>query len=230
MDPTNPIEGQTNPTAEVTQETPVKSNVQSRIDEITAEKHAYAKQVEQLTATVAALMQRENEARAQVQAPQPQAPKIPEGVDPNMAQFFMDQFKAMQAEQEKRTQQMYWQLQNQYDQSNVQQKYSNLPTEVLKDAANRLTALKQQYGQNVNMDDAVAIAHFEYFKRQGQVIRQQQYNQMAGPMGMQSPLPQHQTQSNQLVSPASLPDWDNLPDAEKWRRIDEYEKKGGRLM
>lgn len=215
------------------QETPDKSNVQKRIDELTAEKkqaQALAeenqRQVSQLTQTVAELMKRQFEPAPKVKEPEP----LPEGVDPGLAKFFLDKMAQMQYDTKQQMQQLSWQMQNQYDQQQVGQKYSNLPPEVIKDAAGRFTNLKQQYGADkVSMDDAIAVAYFQWhLKQQGQQ-RAQQFNQMGQPLMMQSAaVPQQQ--STGLVSPTSLPGWDDMDNATQNKLITEWEKKGGKLL
>ncbi len=230
MDITDPSDV-TNAAGNVVQETPDQSNVQKRINELTAEKYAAQKmaeqqadQVAQLTKTVAAMMERQNAAVQQL----PQQEQVPEGLDPAIAKFLSDKLSAAQKESEARTQQLYWQMQHQMDQQQVTQKYSNLPTAVLQDAAKRLTALKQRYGDVASMDDAIALAHFEHFKKQGQVSAAQQFNQMGQPLSMQSgPASQ---QSTNMASPASLPNWNALDLVTQNRLIDEWEKKGGSLI
>lgn len=233
MDPTNP-ENAVNPTGDGQQVTPDESNVQKRINELTAEKYAAAKaaeeaqkQVAQLAATVAEMT------RAQVQTKQPEAPafEVPEGMDPALAKFFASQIEKVNKSAEERAQQMFWQLQNQLDQTQVASKHGNLPPEVLQDAANRLTGLKQRYGaQNVTMDDAVGIAFFEWSKKQGMTQQRQQYNAMGGPLQPMGSAPNANVPlTQQLASPASRPDWDTLPEHVQWKLIDEWEKKGGKL-
>lgn len=228
MDPTNP--NQVDPNQPQLQETPEdKSNVQKRIDEITAERRAaekraeeYSAQVAQLTATVAKMLE------TQHVAPKQQEPQIPEGVDPNLAKFFMAQIESVKAEAKKNAEQAFWQMQHQLDQRDVNSQYAHLPEDIRKDAANRLTGLKQAY-PGATMEDAMAIAYWNAAKKQGMQQQAQQFNRMAQPLIPQGGLPQPQM-TNTLVSPASRPDWDSLPEHVQWKLIDEYTAKGGKLM
>lgn len=238
MDPTNPQEQVVIPNesnTQQTQETLEKSNVQARIDELTAMRKAAeqraeenARQVAQLTATVAQMLERQNAAQV-VQQP---IEEVPEGVDPNVAKFFSAKLEKMQKQYETQTQQMIWQIQNQVNEQQVAQKYAHLPPEVIQDAAGRLTALKSRYGQSATMDDAVALAHFAWAQKQAQAGRAQQYNQMSQPMMQHGAPPNVQSgaQSTNLMSPASLPNWDSLDTKTQNKLIDEWEKKGGKLL
>jgi hypothetical protein len=228
MDPTNPdVTNQTIDPAAQSQETLDKSNVQKRIDELTAEKHTYARQVEQLTATVAEMLKAQNEQRQVVQQA-PAQEQIPEGLDPAVAKFLTDQLKKTQEATIAQTQQLYWQLQHQMDSAQVSTKYAHLPPEVVTDAAQRYTALKQRYGGAATMDDAVALAHFAWAQKQGARSAVNQFNQMGQPI-MQQGAPMQSQQSASLVSPASLPQWESWTEDQRIKAIDEWEKKGGRF-
>jgi hypothetical protein len=229
MEVTVPVEGQSNDNNQTGQQEQPKDNVQKRIDELTAEKYAAAKaaeeaqrQVAQLTALVAQQMER------QVAAP-PQQEQLPEGVDPNMAKFFDSRLKSLEEEYKRRTDQMIWQMQNQIAQQTVDNQYAHVPPEVRRDAAARLTNLRMQYGEKVSMEDAMAVAHWQWLKSQGQQQRAQQYNNMGQPLPMQG-APQMPVQQAQMQSPAMRPDWDTLDYRDQNRLLDEWEKKGGRIQ
>lgn len=214
------------------QETPEdKSAVQKRIDEITAERRAaekraeeYGNQVAQLTATVAKMIEQQHVTKQ----PAIQEPQLPEGVDPNLAKFFLTQIDSVKKSAQEQAQQMYWQMQHQLDQRDVNSQYAHLSEDIRKDAASRLTGLKQRV-PGATMEDAVAIAFYEAAKKQGMQQQAQQFNRMSQPLMPQSGMPQPQ-QTNSLASPASRPDWDSLPEHVQWKLIDEYTAKGGKLM
>lgn len=208
-----------------------KDNVQKRIDELTAEKYAAAKaaeeaqrQVAQLTALVAQQMERQVAAQ-----PVPQQEQLPEGVDPTLAKFFEAKISRLEEEYKKRTEQMIWQVQNQVAQQTVDNQYSHVPPEVRRDAAARLTNLRMQYGEKASMDDAMAVAYWQWQKSQGQTQRAQQFNQMGQPLPMQA-APQMPQAQQGMQSPAMRPDWDTLDWRDQARLIDEWEKKGGRIQ
>lgn len=236
MDPTSPeVVGTEVTPADGTQATPDKSNVQARIDELTAEKNAERKraeeaaaQVAQLTAVVAAQMANQHAAATPVK--QEPAFEVPEGMDPATAKFFATHIERAQKAAEEKAQAMFWQIQHQMDQQNVAQQYSGLPPEVVQDAAKRLTGLKQQYGQGVTMEDAVAVAHFQWMKKQGKVAASNAFNQMPGPMAGHGAQPPVQQPSTNLASPASHPDWDKWDNATQNAAITAWEKKGGSLF
>lgn len=230
MEVTTPVEGQTNDSNQTGQQEQPKDNVQARINELTAEKYAAAKaaeeaqrQVAQLTALVAQQMER------QVAAQPVQQEQLPEGVDPNLAKFFESKFSRLEEEYKKRTEQMIWQVQNQVAQQTVDNQYAHVPPEVRRDAAARLTNLRMQYGEKASMDDAMAVAYWQWQKSQGQTQRAQQFNQMGQPLPMQA-APQMPQGTQQLQSPAMRPDWDSLDWRDQNRLMDEWEKKGGRIQ
>lgn len=212
----------------VNQETLDKSNVQKRIDELTAEKHASAKQVEQLTETVALMLRKQTEQAQVVAAPVQE--QIPEGLDPAIAQYLKAQINSVKEEATKQSQQLFWQMQHQIDQQSVQAKYSHLPAEVLKDAAQRLTGLKQQYGNAATMDDAVGFAELAWYRKQAQQGRAQQFNGMNQPLSPQGGGLTPPQQSTNLVSPASLPNWDQLDLDTQVKLTDKWVAAGGKLL
>lgn len=230
MDPTNPEQIAVDPNAAQNQETLDKSNVQKRIDELTALRTAAEKRAESMEAQVAQLTQlvAQQMERQHAQPVVPQQEQLPEGVDPSLAKFFLDKFAKLQQESEVRTQNLFWQVQNQMDQTQVASKFGKLPPEVLQDAANRLTGLKRQYGERANMEDAVALAHWHYLQKHGNSAAAQAFNQMNQPLSIHGQ-PIQPAQSTNLASPASMPNWDNLDYATQNRLIDEWEKKGGKL-
>lgn len=239
MEPTIPQDQLTQTPAAESQETLDKSNVQKRIDELTAARYAAEKaaseaqaQLAQTTAALAARLAAENAAAQQKVAPEA---TLPDDATPaQVAKFFTERMERMQKEQEQRTQQMYWQMQNQMDQQQVAAKFAHLPEQVRLDAANRLTALKQRYGDAATMEDAVAIAFYKAAQVNGAQQRQNQFNQMGQPMaphGTFAPvITDGSQQSTNLASPASRADWDSLDLATQNKLITEWEKKGGRLM
>lgn len=226
MEPTTPTDNNPNQLQETPED---KSNVQSRIDQLVAEREAERKraeeatnQVAQLTATVAKMIESQAKPVAQPQE------QLPEGVDPSLAKFFMAQIESVKKSAQEQAQQMFWQMQHQLDQRDVNSQYAHLPEDIRKDAASRLTGLKQQY-PGATMEDAMALAYWNAAKKAGMQNQAQQFNRIGQPMTMQSPMPQPQ-QTNTLVSPASRPDWDSLPEQVQWKLIDEYTAKGGKLM
>lgn len=240
MDPTNPTDNTQVAQVNTEVETPDKSNVQKRFDEMTAEKYALQKQVQDLTASMAEIIKAQTEAtqrqQVQVKAPEaPQMPSLPEGTDPALIKFFEyqnAQMKRMQEETQNQTQKLFWQMQNQLDQGSVNNKYANLPEEVRRDAANRLTGLKQRFGDAATIDDAMGLAHWEWMKKQGQGAAARAFNGMNGPMTVQTygPNVSQQAPSSTLAPPTQDPNWDNYSNAEQIQRIEAWEKKGGRLL
>lgn len=216
------------PVTDNQQETPDKSSVQKRIDELTAEKYAYAKQVEAMQNTVNELI------KAQT-APKPVAQKeaeIPEGLDPGVAKWLMAQQKETAQMIQANTERMYWQMQNQLDQQQVSQKNAGLPPSVLNAAANKLTGLRQRYGDAANMDDAVKFALAEHVMSQmaaGKAIDFNNMNRALSPQGGSLPSP-NGGGSNTLVPPTQLPNWESMDLQTQNKLISEYEKKGGSLF
>lgn len=214
------------------QEASEKSGVQKRIDELTAEKYAYAKQLQEMTATVTELMKQKT---APVIA-EPQQSAIPEGLDPGVAKWLMDQQKAQEKSTQAmvaETQKMYWQMQHQLDQNNVNQKHAGMPQEVRDDAARRLTGLKQRY-PDANLDDAVKLAFADYAMKQmaaGKAVDFNNMNRALSAQGGSLPLGGGtQSSGNSLVPPTQLSNWDSLDLASQNKLISEYEKKGGSLF
>lgn len=241
MDPANPQD----PNVAVQQqnievETSEKSNVQKRFDEMTAEKYALQKQVQDLTASMAEMLKAQTEARAQAQVKQveatPQMPALPEGTDPAIAKLFawqQEQIQKMQRESQAQTQQLFWQMQNQLDQGQVNSKYQHLPDEVRRDAANRLTGLKQRFGDAATLDDAMGLAFWEWQKKNGAQQQARAFNGMNGPMHVQTyapNAPQTQTQSTGLTPPTQDPNWDNYDTDTQVKLTDAWVKKGGKLL
>lgn len=207
-----------------------KSNVQKRIDELTAEKYAMAEQVKALSSTVQELTKKAL-APAEVKQTDPTI-DIPEGMDPGVAKFLQAQIDRVSKDAQMRTEQLYWQMQHQIDQTQVSAKYGHLPSEVVTDAAKRLTGLKQQYGNGATMEDAIKFAHYDYLMKQSRSGNAAAFNQLSQPMGMQSSMPNvggAAQQSTTLAPPTQRSDWDRLDLHTQNRLIDEYEKKGGRL-
>jgi hypothetical protein len=212
---------------------PEKSNVQKRIDELTAERYAMQKQVETMMAANADLVKKLTEqTKAPTPTPEPDPlAELPEGTDPALIRIFQAQQKQMRAMEESvknQTQQLYWQMQHQMDQRDVQSKYAHLPPDVQADAARRLTGLKQTYGQSATMDDAIKISLGEYAMKQMAQGRAASFNQMAGPLAAPSS-PTLPNLPTALAPPTQRSDWDQLD----WRLqnalLDEYQKKGGKI-
>lgn len=219
------------PSAEVPheQEAPEKSAVQKRIDELTAEKYAYAKQVEQLTGTVSEMVRKQSE----VSAPKAADPLagLPEGVDPGVAAWFLKQSQAMALQTQAQSEKLFWQMQHQLDQNATNQKHANMPTEVRENAAKLLTGLRQRY-HDANLDDAIKIAFADYTMKQmanGQVNQYNNMNRTLSQQGAGLGVPGGQPQTN-LVPPSQLPNWDQLDVRTQNKLIDDYEKKGGNLI
>ncbi len=230
MDDTAPVNQEVTQPSE--KDASEKSSVQKRIDELTAEKYAYAKQIEQLTATVTDLIKTKT-AEPAPQAADPIA-SIPEGMDPGVAKWLANQISETAKQSQARTEQLYWQMQHQLDQTQVASKYSNMPPEVVQDAARRFTGLKQRYGDAATMDDAVKLAFAEHALKQMQSGRSVAYNNMSQPLGMQSPMSnvsgQMQQQSTALTPPTQHPDWDRWDNDTQVKAVAVWESKGGRLL
>lgn len=229
MDITNPLEAaiQTDNQPNKEQEAPKPDAVQARINELTAEKYAKDEQIKQLSNTVADLVRRSTE---QVQMQKQHEPEVPEGVDPGMAKWLLSQIQAVQKTAQETTEQMYWRMQHQMDQQNVASRYSTLPVEVQQDAARRLTGLKQRYGEQATMDDAIKLSLGEYAMKQMGQGQARAFNNMNTPITAQSGLPNITPQSQALVPPTQRPDWNRLTIDQQVKLVDEFEAKGGRLL
>lgn len=232
MDDTNP-QVENTPVTEAQGELD-KSNVQKRIDQITAEKYDAQKRAEELAAQVAnltALVAKQLEAKAAPVVQQAEE-QLPDDATPAMvAKYLQKKHDQQIAEMTKQTQQMMWQMQNQLDTQRVNSEFAHLPPEVRQDGAARYTALKQRFGeQNVSARDAMALAFFEWQEKQRGRNAAQQFNQMGQPINVQG-VPSNAGTPANLVPPTQLPNWNQIKDTPQgWKLIDEYERKGGRLM
>jgi hypothetical protein len=208
-----------------------KSNVQARIDQLTAEKYAKDEQLKAQAQQIADLVK--SIAQRQVEPAREVTQDLPDGIDPSVAKFFQAQLAAQAKAIQANTEQLFWRTQHQLDQQNVNSKYAQMPEEVRQDAARRLTGMKQRYGDAATLEDAFKFAHYDWMLKQQTVNQAARFNGMGGPLGVQSSMPNiggAQSQSTDLIPPSRDPKWDSYDLETQNKLVSEYEKKGGSLF